>query len=243
MTQLVVAVDLNRCNPSVVAGEVEQQVGFSVVLLDSKCFPIMENSATSALDFWKSNRKILAASKDLYNKLTGCSADPKHARHEIDVIRIQDDDVAVLPMKRRKGCLDSSSVSSIDSNKLNRILEEIELLRKGNEMVKVASSMFECIICKDVMQSPQYATCCERIIGCETCIDHWLDQKLSCPHCSATAVLMSSSFKTIRGLDDFLKSLRFLNTPFASDDLGGNSSEKAINSDDDDFVPPRFNLH
>lgn len=71
ITQLVVSIDSNRCSPSAVSEQVHQQIGFDVILLDSKCFPIMENDSTCAIDFWKSNRKVLAASKDLYTKLTG----------------------------------------------------------------------------------------------------------------------------------------------------------------------------
>ena len=41
------------------AGElVSQQVGFPVVSLVSKCYPLTLNSGTSGIDFWKSTINI-----------------------------------------------------------------------------------------------------------------------------------------------------------------------------------------
>ena len=77
ITQVVVSLKVGHCSPSLVAELVRQQVGFEVVLLDSKCFPILESETIAATDFWKSNRKVLAASKSLYVKLTGSSAGPE----------------------------------------------------------------------------------------------------------------------------------------------------------------------
>ena len=52
------------------AEKVCQQVGFDILLLDSKCFPTLENDTTAFIDFWNYYRNILAASKSLYTKLT-----------------------------------------------------------------------------------------------------------------------------------------------------------------------------
>ena len=47
-----------------------KQVGFAVILLDSKCYPLPSSPVTSGFDFWKGSRKILAASKSLYTQLS-----------------------------------------------------------------------------------------------------------------------------------------------------------------------------
>ena len=65
VTNLIVSIDSTQCNVTAVADLVRKQVGFEVVLLDSKLFPIFENEASSSFDFWKSTRKIIAASKAL----------------------------------------------------------------------------------------------------------------------------------------------------------------------------------
>ena len=46
-------------------------MGFQAVLLDSKCFPLLSNESTSGVDFWKSTRKVLAALRDVYEKVSG----------------------------------------------------------------------------------------------------------------------------------------------------------------------------
>jgi hypothetical protein len=39
-----------------------------------KLYPIMDNEASVGADFWKSTRKIIAASRSLYQKLGGIMA-------------------------------------------------------------------------------------------------------------------------------------------------------------------------
>ena len=41
VTQVVITVEVGRCSPANVAELIKQQVGFQVLLLDSKCFPIL----------------------------------------------------------------------------------------------------------------------------------------------------------------------------------------------------------
>jgi len=64
---------------------VRQQVGYDVILLDSKCFPVLDTDTTCSSEYWKGTRKILAASKTLYAKLKGSSANPERAQVEIDL--------------------------------------------------------------------------------------------------------------------------------------------------------------
>ena len=71
VTQVVVSLVPSQCNVQVVGDLVAQQVGFEVVLLDSKCFPLLANESTSGVDFWKSTRKVLAASKAVFEQHNG----------------------------------------------------------------------------------------------------------------------------------------------------------------------------
>lgn len=66
VTQVFLCLTPNQCNVRTVSDLMTEQVGFPVILLDSKCYPLSSNSGTSGTDFWKSNRRILAASKSLY---------------------------------------------------------------------------------------------------------------------------------------------------------------------------------
>ena len=73
VTQVIISLDSSagECNVDTAAEMVKRQVGFEVVLLDSKLFPVIPNDSTSGPDFWKSTWKIIAASRLMYEKLTG----------------------------------------------------------------------------------------------------------------------------------------------------------------------------
>ena len=129
VTQVIVTLEIGNCTPSVVADLVRQQVGFPVILLDSKCFPILENETTSAIEFWKSNRKILAASSSLYSRLTGSSADPGRAKIEILLLQVT--------LRALKSCI---------STNLHQILDGVETIRQKHEVLGKISSMFECVV-------------------------------------------------------------------------------------------------
>lgn len=128
---------MGHCSPSVVAELVQQQVAFEVILLDSKCYPILESDTTKSHDFWKSNRKVLAASKSLYIKLTGSSANPRHADMH------SDDDLGDVPQPKRC-CLSGN-------NKLDKTLRYLQKMDKRENISEMFSSIFEC---KDTMQTP-----------------------------------------------------------------------------------------
>lgn len=51
------------------------------MLLNSKCYPLMNNDNMCYPDFWRSTRKILAASKSMYEKQGGESAETDWAKH------------------------------------------------------------------------------------------------------------------------------------------------------------------
>ena len=72
VTQVVITLPLCQCNVSVATEKVTKQVGYDI-LLDSKCLPVLTSEGTSGLEFWKSTRKILAASWSVYEQLTGKS--------------------------------------------------------------------------------------------------------------------------------------------------------------------------
>ena len=73
VTQVTVLLDSSTSNVRKVTELVVRQFDQSVILLDSKCYPILENESTSSECFWKTSRKILVANRDNYDKLTGQS--------------------------------------------------------------------------------------------------------------------------------------------------------------------------
>ena len=71
VTHTQVLIDSSSCKPSSVCQILSNTTGYEVILLDSKCYPLLDNEATSCMDFLRSTRKILATSKSQYEKLTG----------------------------------------------------------------------------------------------------------------------------------------------------------------------------
>ena len=105
VTQKQVSIDPNDCSPSAVAQEVSETVRFEVVLLDSKCYPLLDNVTTSNISFWKSTRKILTASKSNFQKLSGASVDLKRAKDEINLTQVDDHEDEELSPPNKRPCV------------------------------------------------------------------------------------------------------------------------------------------
>ena len=75
VTQVVISLGHNQCNVPAATKKVTEQVGYELIILDCKCFPLLTSEGTSGQDFWKSQRKLLAASSSssVYERLTGKS--------------------------------------------------------------------------------------------------------------------------------------------------------------------------
>ena len=67
---------------------------------------------------------------------------------------------------------------------------------------------FKCTICHELPMTPPliYANCCNRLVGCQQCVQRWQDKKDfgSCPLCRQSG----SATSTLRGLDDLIAEIR-----------------------------------
>ena len=202
VTQVVVNLSSSACTVSAVTDLVRKQVDFDVILLDSKCYPLLGNDSTSGEGFWKSTRKVLATSRELYKKLTGQTTDP--GRASIDLMRddsSDNSDVSFPSSKRAR--LDCKSQEDIH-HKLDEIARGVSSVQKLVTFMSNMKQAFECVVCKGIVSTPTMAQCCGRIVGCEGCVDSWLQNHATCPHCSS---VMSGKFP-VRGLDEVLVCLR-----------------------------------
>ena len=77
VTQVVVKPDETKCTLKAVAEMVKEQLSFNVLLLDSKCFLLLDNDSTNGVEFWKSTWKVLAANRLTYTRLTGRTSPEK----------------------------------------------------------------------------------------------------------------------------------------------------------------------
>ena len=169
---------------------VKRQVGFDVVLLDSKLYPIINNDATSGTEFWKSTRKIIAASRSLYEKLGGVSA---------ELSQVEDEVVIVEPSCKKIQTTEGHVLGNIQG-KLEHIDKKLDQIEKKLSFMDDIKKTFECVICRMPARSPVVAPCCQRIIGCGQCVQRWILNNSRCPLCSVTG-RMTEVFG-LKGIDD-----------------------------------------
>ena len=161
-----------------------------------------------------------AGSKSLYTKLTGSSANLKRANDEIDL-----DEGA--PRKLKCCCL--------ANNKLDKILDTVETIKDKTDVVDKVCSLFECVICREVMKKPQFSPCCNRPVGCQQCVSRWFHNHTACPHCSTSGI---ANFTDFRGADELLTSLR---GTIETNPRQETEAEGSDGSDSSDFDLPVFN--
>ena len=133
VTQVYVKLDESNCTSKAVAEMVKDQPSFEVVLLDSKCFPLLDNASTQGMGFWKSTRKVLAASRSSYIKLTGKSSPEKAT---IDLTEGDSDSssgssMAPLrpPSPKRSRVVESCQCSSV-LTKLKEVAKGVEAVQR-----------------------------------------------------------------------------------------------------------------
>ena len=134
VSHIVVNLEQSMCNVGSVAQLVKQQLGIEMILLDSKCFKLYDNESTSGMDFWKSSRKILAASKQAYESLTG-----KSARDTPDAL------VDKTGEESRPIAKKPRLVHDADANyKLDKVVTGIKTL---NDLFHCFPQCLECVVC------------------------------------------------------------------------------------------------
>ena len=224
VTQTQVTVNSSTCKPSVIAGMVSSTVGYDVILLDSKCYPLLDNTATTELDFWKSTRKILAAHKSSYEDITGKKFDGPHIISQGLTPAHQTSKTTGEPSLDNKEILE----------KVDKILSKVEKMEKGYNFITNLAKNFECVICKSTMKKPIVWSCCKHIIGCTSCVQEWARHSNNWPHCSSQSI---PNIK-LKGLDDVL---HFASLFEPKEPRRGTTTEREIiieDSDSDLELPP-----
>ena len=229
VTQMTVSLDPSRgqCCVSGVCEKVKEQIGFDVVLLDSKCFPVLPNDDTSCPEFWKSTRKIIAAPTQSYEKLGGVPADT-------DWLKECDQENEPPPKKARscKGKEKRTCESAVDE-KLDIILKRLDTIEHKVNIFEGLKKSLECCICKLPCQSPIVSPCCGQVVGCTVCVDRWLERETSCPLCRANDI--SQRF-ALKGFEDTTSCMRMLDSARPSPTPTNNSVVIVeTDSEDTDF--------
>ena len=209
VTQVTVTLDSSSCTVRRVADLVSKQVGVDVILLDSKCYPLLENDSTSVESFWRGTRKVLAANRAIYGKLTGQCTNVQNA--SVDLTGDDSDSSSVgMPPSLKRPCRDALP-SSIEE-KLDTIVRGVSSVQRLMTLMGNLQQAFQCVVCRGTVTSPVVAKCCGRIIGCQRCVDGWHEHHATCPHCAST---LSEHF-VLRGFDEVANCLHLAMEPHDS---------------------------
>lgn len=229
VTQAAVNLSQSQCTVQAVAELVAQQVGFEVVLLDSKCYQLLNTEGTSGVDFWKSTRKILAASRSLYEKVTGL-APQAHIIERAAIDLTVDNDSVPGPSKGKR------PITKVDDG----IAVKIARIDKRLAFLDELSQAFNCIICKSMSVAPVVSPCCQRVIGCQSCSEQWFNTNTRCPLCSISG--RAQERFQLKGFDDVLAILLAFNydPSTSSKDTTRVSNDTPLSDSDSDFedFPP-----
>jgi hypothetical protein len=137
VTQVLVSLTEAECNVPAVSEFVRSQLGFEVVLLDCKLYPIANTEATSGKEYWKSTRKIIAASRSLYERLGGVPPDAALAMRE------GDDIVLVGPSAKKAKKNDDNFPEKTSLEDIHKKLDSIGSKVSFNDNLR---KTFECVI-------------------------------------------------------------------------------------------------
>ena len=164
VTQVTVTLDLSSpYTVRRVTDLVSKQVGVDVFFLDSKCYPLLENDSTSVESFWRGTRKVLAANRAIYGKLTGQCTDLQKA--SVDLTGEDSDASSVgIPPTLKRPCRDSLPLAI--EEKLDKIVRGVSSVERLMTLMGNLQQTFRCVLCHGTVTSPVVAKCCGRIVGC-----------------------------------------------------------------------------
>ena len=176
ITSVIVKLDhtLGECNVETVADMVNNQVGFEVILLDSKLYPLIAND-----------------SRAVFEKIVGKSP-----------VEAIDEDVVIIEPQTRVDPDDTDALERTVTNPIPEKLEEVKsavsCVHQKLVFMNDLKKGFECVICRLPSKCPVVASCCQHVVGCSACVNRWRETHSRCPLCSITST--PSVFFSLKGI-------------------------------------------
>ena len=131
--------------------------------------------------------KILAASKSIFQKVSGASVDVKRAKEEIDLTQMDEDEELSPPSKRLR--------TSTATKTLDDVFMKVDKIESKFTFISVLVKALECVVCKGVMSKPMVSACCQHLVGCCVCVQRWISSNNRCP---------ANTSKELKGLEEML---------------------------------------
>ena len=132
-------------------------------------------------------------------KLKGSSADPKCAKVEVDLTHATEG----VPRAKRTCCYQSEEECILILERLDSLEARLERVEHFLDFVGHLTEAFECVVCRSVTKKPVTAACCNRVVGCERWVQHWVERNQTCPLCSCNTDLCD--LVQLKGLDHVLE--------------------------------------
>lgn len=70
------------------------------------------------------------------------------------------------------------------SGKLDKITQGVSSIKNVINFMANVQQTLQCVVCRGLVSGPVVTKCCGRIIGCQLCINTWLEKHTTCPHCA-----------------------------------------------------------
>ncbi|CAL8310947.1 unnamed protein product [Gadus morhua 'NCC'] len=137
------------------------QVEETFVLTDSQGNEIQDSDGTRTSQFWRQN------SRKVFVLLEGEFEDLQQQRRA-KVSRREDN---TLLDRAEEGKVAAESLENV-ANAIKK-MSEVATAHLQRPSLQPAKDAMSCLVCKAVFVDPQFATCCESLVGCRVCVQRW----------------------------------------------------------------------
>uniref|UniRef100_A0A1A8LH55 RING-type domain-containing protein n=1 Tax=Nothobranchius pienaari TaxID=704102 RepID=A0A1A8LH55_9TELE len=178
-----------------------------ITLTDSQGNEIVDSEGTRSSSYWKQNsRKIYAIFEDDFVEFQNGRRQKTRRRSEETGI-LQEVLGKIDELKQATETLQNATEAI---NLLSDLAKVKSTTARQAEQLHLVMDAFCCHVCKSLMSKPMFSTCCQSLLGCQTCVEHWLLNTNYCLKCRAE----DFEFKVheVKGLSAVLAFLKEVHT-------------------------------
>uniref|UniRef100_A0A1A8BJD7 RING-type domain-containing protein n=1 Tax=Nothobranchius kadleci TaxID=1051664 RepID=A0A1A8BJD7_NOTKA len=153
-----------------------------ITLTDSQGNEIVDSEGTRSSSYWKQNsRKIYAIFEDDFVEFQNGRRQKTRRRSEETGI-LQE---VIGKIDQLKQATESLQNVTEAINLLSDLAKVKSTTARQDEQLHLVMDAFCCHVCKSLMSKPMFSTCCQSLLGCQTCVEQWLLNTNYCLKCRA----------------------------------------------------------